>query len=439
MRIALIEPAPTEANIYSKLHMPLLGPVYLGTILKEHGHEVEIYHEDIYRPDYSRLDADLIGISILTSTAKRGYDIARQFPKEKVIIGGVHASLLPQEAIEYARQVVIGEAEDVICDIVDGKIKDKIVQGRPVQNLDSLPLPDFSLIKGYRSNAYIMPVSTSRGCPFDCTFCSVTKIFGRKYRFRSAENVVKELGTRKARSIFFCDDNFSAYPKRTRTLLGMMLNYKIRNWSCQVRCDVTKDESMLDLMAKAGCAVACVGFESVNLKTLESYQKKQTLNDIIRAISLFHKKKIKVHGMFVLGSDDDSERTVWDTLKFAVKQKIDTLQMSILTPFPGTKVHEDLKRQKRIFNEDWSLYDGQHVVFNPQLISPQQLQMSIVKAYLKFYSLHKFLNLLMRLHFRNALFRLMGYKIVREWIKNNRSLNWLKKCAWRESNTLPTA
>ncbi|MDP2941685.1 MAG: radical SAM protein, partial [Candidatus Omnitrophota bacterium] len=274
MKVVFIEPAATEANVYSKLHMPLLGPVYLGTILRNSGHEVEIYHEDICRPDYSRMDADIFAISIMTSTAKRGYEIARRFPREKVIIGGVHASLMPEEALQFSRQAVVGEAEEVIAGIVEGSIKDKIVYGTPVQNLDRLPYPDFSLIKGYRDTPFVMPVSTSRGCPFDCTFCSVTKIFGRKYRFRSAENVVEELSFRKAGSFFFCDDNFTAYPKRTRNLLELALKNKIRSWICQVRCDAAEDDSLLELMARAGCNAVCVGCESVNHKTLQAYQKK---------------------------------------------------------------------------------------------------------------------------------------------------------------------
>jgi len=425
MKIVLIEPASTEANVYSKLRMPLLGPVYLGTILKNKGHDVRIFIEDILRPDYSNLDADVVGISILTSTAQRGYLIADKFPKEKVIIGGVHASLLPEEALAHCRQVVVGEAEEVICDLVESRIKESIVRAKPVQELDKLPYPDFSLIQGYKTARSMMPVSTSRGCPFDCTFCSVTKIFGREYRFRSAQNVVKELAIRKARSFFFCDDNFTAYPTRTRDLLQLMMQQKIRSWSCQVRCDAAKDESLLDLMAKAGCAVACVGFESVNAKTLVKFQKKQGLEDIINAVKSFHKKKIKVHGMFVLGGEDDSVKTVWDTLKFALKQKIDTIQMSILTPFPGTKVHEDLKKEQRIFSNDWSLYDGQHVVFHPKLISPKQLQENIIKAYCKYYSLYHSFTLMARLRFRNALFRLMGYKIIRDWKARNRLMKWL--------------
>jgi radical SAM superfamily enzyme YgiQ (UPF0313 family) len=425
MKVVLIEPAASEANVYSKLHMPLLGPVYLGTILRQRGHEVEVYNEDIYRPDYSKLNADVVGISILTSTARRGYEIAKKFPKEKVIIGGVHASLLPDEALQFARQVVVGEAEEVITDVVEGLIQDQIVYGKPVENLDSLPHPDFSLIKGYKSAPFIVPVSTSRGCPFDCAFCSVTKVFGRKYRFRSAENVMEELASRDTGRLFFCDDNFTASPERTHTLLELMLKHKISNWSCQVRCDVARNNKLLTLMAKAGCAVVCVGFESVNAKTLDAYQKKQTIEDIINAIRSFHREKIKIHGMFVLGGDDDSEKTVWDTLKFSIKEKIDTIQMSILTPFPGTKVHQELKEQKRIFSRDWNLYDGQHVVFRPKLLSAKQLQLNVVEAYTKFYSLSKFFSLLVKLHFRNAIFRLMGYRIVREWIGRNWKMQWL--------------
>ena len=389
MKIILIEPVASKANVYSKLHMPLLGPVYLGTILKGRGHEVEIYHEDILEPDYSRLEADLIGISILTSTAKRGYEIAKKFPKEKVIIGGVHASLLPEEALQFARQVVVGEAEEVITGIVEGSIKDPIVQGKPVANLDNLPQPDFSLIKGYKSHPFIMPISTSRGCPFDCTFCSVTKLFGRKYRFRSAGNVLKELLARDTASFFFCDDNFAAHPKRTHALLELMLEHKIPRWSCQVRCDVAENDKLLGLMAKAGCEAVCVGFESVSIKTLEAYQKKQSINDIINAIRSFHRKKVKIHGMFVLGSDTDNEETVWDTVKFAVKQKIE------------------------------------HVVFNPRLLSAKQLQLNVLSAYAKFYSLSRSFALLFRFSFRNAILRFMGHRIVKEWIEHNRNMHWL--------------
>jgi radical SAM superfamily enzyme YgiQ (UPF0313 family) len=425
MKIVLIEPRASEANVYSKLHMPLLGPVYLGTILKNKGHEVEVYNEDICVPDYATLKADLIGISILTPTAKRGYEIAKRFPKEKVIMGGVHASLLPNEALEYARQVIVGEAEDVIIDIVEGRRRESVVQGRAVENLDALPNPDFSLIKGYRLNRLIIPISTSRGCPFDCSFCSVTKMFGREYRFRSAENIIKEMKSRNTKQFFICDDNFAAHPRRTRDLLNLMLKNKIRHWVCQVRADVAKDNELINLMSRAGCSVVCVGFESVNPRTLVAFRKRQTVEEIVTAIRSFHEKKIKIHGMFVLGGEDDDKNTVWETLKFAVKQKIDTMQMTILTPFPGTKVYEDLESQKRIFTKDWSLYDAQHIVFRPKLLSAQELQLNVIGAYAKFYSIYTAVNLFLKLRFRNAIMRFMGYAIVKEWIRFNRNKYWL--------------
>ncbi len=425
MKIAFIEPRACEANIYSKIYMPLLGPVYLGTILKNRGHEVSIYNENILMPDYSALDADLICITALTSTVKRGYEIAKKFPRENVIMGGVHVSLLPEEALEYARQVVVGEAEEVIIDVVEGRRQEPIVQGKAVEDLDVLPNPDFSLIKGYRMSSSIVPISTSRGCPFDCSFCSVTKLFGRKYRFRSAENIIAELKSRDARAFFFCDDNFTAHPKRTRELLSLMLKDKFKNWACQVRCDAAKDKELLGLMAKAGCSVVCVGFESVNPKALEAYQKKQTLADIVEAIRSFHKSKIKIHGMFVLGGEHDSKASIWETLRFALKEKMDTIQMMILTPLPGTKVYDELHAQKRIFTRDWNLYDGQHIVFKPKLLSARDLQLNIIKAYGKFYSLYRSIFLLLKLRLRSAMFRFMGYLILKEWIRHNHRMPWL--------------
>ncbi len=442
MRIVFIEPRACEANIYSKLHMPLLGTVYLGTILKNRGHEVEIYNENIHAPDYACLKADLIGISILTPTAKRGYEIARKFPKEKVIIGGVHASLLPEEALEHARQVVTGEAEEVIADVAEGRRIEPIVRGRAVEDLDAIPYPDFSLIKGYRTSQLIMPVSTSRGCPFDCSFCSVTKMFGREYRFRSAENIIREMRSRDTKQFFICDDNFAAHPERAMVLLELMLKNKIRNWVCQVRCDVTKDNELLNLMARAGCSVVCVGFESVNPMTLAAFRKRQTVEEIVAAIRSFHKKKIKIHGMFVLGGEDDNESTIRETLKFVIKQKIDTMQMTALTPFPGTRVYKDLEAKKRIFTKDWSLYDAQHIVFSPRLLSARDLQLNIVRAHAEFYSLRMAFYLLLKLRFRNAIMRFTGYAIVREWIRINRKKRWLpqvlpsrdtKVCEYAES------
>ena len=201
--------------------------------------------------------------------------------------------------------------------------------------------------------------------------------------------------------------------------MDLMIKNKIRHWACQVRCDVTKDSTLLDLMSQARCSVACIGFESINPATLKAFQKKQTVEEIVTAIRSFHKKKIKIHGMFVLGGEADNKNTIWETLKFAIKQKIDTMQMTILTPFPGTKVYEDMEAQNRIFTKDWSLYDAQHIVFKPKLLSAQELQLNVTRAYVKFYSIYTAFYLLLKLRLRNAMLRFMGYLIVKEWIRLN--------------------
>ncbi|MGE5307753.1 MAG: B12-binding domain-containing radical SAM protein [Deltaproteobacteria bacterium] len=408
--------------------MPLLGPIYLGTILKQRGHRVRIYNENFCRPDYSRLEADLIGISILSSTSRRGYEIARLFPREKVIFGGVHASLLPREALPFCRQVVTGEAETVIADVVEGRRTEPIVEGVAVEDLDSLPIPDFSLVCGLPRSMRVQPVSTSRGCPSDCSFCSVTRVFGQKYRFRSAQSIVKELEKSIRGEIFFCDDNFCSDRKRLLVLMRSIPEMKKRFlWTCQARCEAGRDEELVKSMRRAGCRVVCLGLESVSDATLKIYNKRQSVEGIISAIKGFHRHGIKIHGMFVLGSEHDDAETANATLDFSLRHGIDTIQVSALTPFPGTRVYEDLTAKKAIFSRDWSLYDGLHVVFSPERISPLKLQQDIIKIHSAFYSLGSAFSLFLRFHIRDALFRLMGRGMVKEWYSVNRGLPWLSR------------
>lgn len=421
-KIAFIEPAQSKVNVYSRLQMPLLGPIYLGTILKQRGHQVRIYSENFSRPDYSRLDADLIAISILTSTAKRGYEIARMFPREKVIFGGVHASLLPEEPLQFGRQVVAGEAEGVIADVVEGRATSPVVKGSPVGDLDALPFPDFSLIADLPRSMLVQPVSTSRGCPFDCSFCSVTRVFGRKYRFRSPGSIIRELAGAIRREIFFCDDNFCADRKRVMELMRLMRSMGRKfSWTCQVRCETGRDEELLSSMKQAGCSVACIGLESVNDRTLENYNKRQTVAEMRADIRSFHRHGIKIHGMFVVGGAYDGEKTAQETLDFAEENGVNTIQISALTPFPGTRVHDDLSKKGSILSRDWDLYDGQHVVFTPDRVTPSQLQRSIMKAYSEFYSLRNALMLFLRFRLRDGVFRLVGKALVREWLSLNRN------------------
>jgi len=224
---------------------------------------------------------------------------------------------------------------------------------------------------------------------------------------------MEELTRRGAHRYFFCDDNFTANPARTRRLLALIEASPLRGWICQIRCDVARDKELLAAMERAGCNVVCVGLESINKETLRSFGKRQSVRQIVHAIRSIHRRGIKIHGMFVLGGEDDSLKTVWDTLRFAIREKLDTLQISILTPFPGTRVYEFLEAQKRIFTKDWSLYDGHHIVFTPKLVSAKELQVTVLKAYMRYYSLTRTFLSLLTWRFRNGFFRFMGYLIIR--------------------------
>ena len=425
MKISLVEPKSPFYNFYSFLlkKQPLLGPIYLGTMLKNQGHDVTIYNENIKEIDYAQLnDSDVLGISIMTSTAPRGYEIANNFrevnPKGKVIIGGSHATFLPEEAAQFADLVVTGEGEPVISDVIDmlkdGGANTNIVSGSPVENLDDLPFPDFSLMHGFKKRLRYTPVSTSRGCPFDCTFCSVTAMFGRKYRFRSTESVIEEISRLKHRHIFFYDDNFDANKLRLKTLLSEMLRRKLTpRWTAQVRADVAEDEELVKLMARANCSILCIGFESIDPEVLKSYNKRQTPDDAIKCIEMLHKYGIRVHGMFISEGYSDYD-----------KLGIDSLQLSILVPILGSKLYAKVKDAKQFiiekFPTDWKLFDGGHVVHWPDKMSPSELQRQTVQAMQNFYSKQKATKMLLMGRWKDFRIRLAGNIIVRKWEAQNR-------------------
>lgn len=424
MKISLVEPKTPFYNFYSAVvkHLPLLGPLYLGTILKNEGHDVRVYNENIKELDYSKIkDSDVLGISMITSTAPRGYKIAEKFrqlnPRGRVIIGGSHATFLPEEAAQYADHVVRGEGESVICDLVrDGG--EKIITGSPVENLDKLPFPDFSIADGVDINKKrmpITPVSTSRGCPFDCTFCSVTAMFGRKYRFRSTESVIEEISRIKHQRIFFYDDNFDANKARIKDLLEKMIENRITpKWIAQVRADVAKDEELVALMARANCSQLCIGFESLNPEVLKKYNKKQRPEDISFCIDMLHKYGIKVHGMFI----SDGYTDMYHRLG------IDSLQLCILVPILGSKLYTAVKGSGQFiadkFPTDWKLFDGGHVVHRPDNLSPLEMQRQTVQALRNYYSRVNMTKLFLKGQWVNFRLRQMGHSVLKNWEAQNK-------------------
>lgn len=441
-KVVLIEPQSREDHVYKHVRMPRLGLPILGTQLKEAGYEVRFFlGTGDSLPWAEILEADLVGISTTTATCREAYQVAGLLRSNNipVVIGGIHASFVPDEALQFADYLVRGEAElsflPLVQSIEAGLSPENIPgvsywnDGEMVHNdgletkidMNTLPIPDLTLLDRASSMLNI-PVMTSRGCPFNCTFCCVTEMFGRHYRHRSIESVLEELARYQGQKIFFCDDNFTADPKHTKELLRGIIDrgIKLKRWGAQVRVDAAKDDELLELMRRSGCGIVYIGFESVNPATLESYNKKQTVEDIEEAIKRFHHYKIRIHGMFVFGADTDTVDTIRQTADFALRTKIDSVQFMTLTPFPGTPFYYEIDSEDRIMTRDWSLYDGHHAVFQPVLMSAKVLQSEAVMALKRFYSLQNIFKNLALTGWGSVIHRVIGWGLTRHFERRNR-------------------
>jgi radical SAM superfamily enzyme YgiQ (UPF0313 family) len=410
-KVLFIEPHAPRPHIFSRVVIPRLGSVLLGTILQKQGLEVKVVVEEVAQPDYRALNfkPDLVGISSISSTAPRAYALA-DFYREQgipVVLGGAHPSFLPAEGLEHADYVVCGEGDQALPELVQaiegGGDLSKVLNvcyregdvihknpWRPfLADLDSLPIPNYHLIHQWRGNRGCIAIATSRGCPYNCSFCSVILMFGRKYRYNSVDRVLEEIriNAARARHIFFCDDNFTTNRQRIKELCERILRGNLKvEWSAQVRVEAARDPELLDLMARSGCYTVFVGLESINPATLKAYNKSQDLDSIKECVINFHKFGINVHGMFVFGAEQDHYQVIRDTVKFSRNIDLDSLQYLILTPLPGTPVYEEMEKQNRIICRDWSQYDGHHAVFQPRQFTPYELQTETIRAMKKFYS-----------------------------------------------------
>ncbi|MDZ7342457.1 MAG: B12-binding domain-containing radical SAM protein [candidate division KSB1 bacterium] len=450
-KIIFIEPKSPNLHIYSKFVIPRLGILILGTIMKQLGWDVQVILEESEELDFDSIEAaDMVGISTITSTAPRAYTIADQVRTLgiPVIMGGPHVSYLPDEALQHADFVFRGEAEEALPLFIrqwltsqdygsvpnlsfqqNGKVFHNPL-GQPIQNLDIIPYPDLSLVHsgikrtfGYR----IIPIQTSRGCPFDCEFCSVTGMFGRKLRYRSTENIIQELRQYddKKNAVFFYDDNFTANPRRAKELLRAMIAEKFKfSWSTQVRADVAKDLELVQLMRQAGCETVYIGFESVDPESLKAMKKNQTAEEIKTAIKVLTKNNIQIHGMFVFGFDTDTPATIQETIRFANRSDIGTVQFLILTPLPGSETFRKLKEEGRIKFFDWTLYDAHHAVFDARHLSIDELQRAQIKGHQSFYSLKLLLKRAIHFRWYQVLVGFYARRLNRIWKKRNRL--WLK-------------
>jgi radical SAM superfamily enzyme YgiQ (UPF0313 family) len=333
-------------------------------------------------------EADLVGITAFTSNINRAYEIARIYQKKKikVVIGGIHASMLPGEAQQFAHSVVVGEAEkvweNVISDFENSRLSDMYV-GPRVNLAQSEILPRRDLLN---PNYFWHSVQTSRGCPFNCYFCSVSRYLGREFRQRDVRQVLGELAELKGKFLAFVDDNLIGYNSdskmRAKELFKGMINQGLdQKWWMQTSINAADDEQVIDLAAQAGCLFAFIGFETISKDTLKDMKKgvniKIGVENYRKVVDVFHKYGIAVYGAFIIGSDHESPAYYKMLADFLVHSGIDIIQITLLTPLPGTELMETLRKQGRIiyhdYPQDWAKYRFSYVVHRPNGVQPQEI------------------------------------------------------------------
>jgi radical SAM superfamily enzyme YgiQ (UPF0313 family) len=421
--LILIHPSPDKDRLCTRrrtkssvaqINLPLLAAY------ADDRFDVRIVDENVEDIDFS-IRPDLIGISIMTPTALRGYEIADSFRQRgiPVVLGGMHVFFMRDEAAAHANAIVVGEAEyswnELLNDFLAGRMN-RVYTSDKYHDLAGLPTPRRDLLK---PGAYSFPnvIETARGCPHKCSFCSVTTFWGNRFRFRPVEEVVDEIKTMPPGDLLFIDDNVFGHPKRAKELFEALMPLK-RRWIGQGELRFSRDPELLDLATRSGCGWIFIGMESVSSANLKAMNKSgiNRVEDYDHEIATIHRKGIKILGSFMFGLDDDDTGVFDRTLNFCIRNKLEAANFYILTPMPGTKLFDEMKAAHRILHYNWARYDANHVVFQPLHMTPGELLEGYIKVYKSFYSMKSITARL--LGFRSHMLQLMAINMGR--MKNAR-------------------
>jgi radical SAM superfamily enzyme YgiQ (UPF0313 family) len=364
----------------------MLSSLYVAAAMPP-GVHTTIVDEDVERLDLER-PADLVGISFMTFNAPRAYHLADRFRERgrTVILGGFHPSFMPDEAIAHADAVCIGEAETsvpgLIADFRAGRLQPFYRGG--LADLAGLPVPDRRLL---RRGAYIEAdaVQATRGCPHGCSFCSIAPFFDHTFRSRPVEEVAAELRP-LGRFLMFMDDNIISDRAYARELFAALAPLGKR-WFSQCGIGIARDPELLRLAWRSGCRGLFIGLESLSQENLRAWRKNTNrARDYHRDLERIHAAGIAVYAGIVFGHDFDGPEVFDATLQFLDEARVDALQATILTPFPGTALREEMVREGREVDTDWAHYDFKHVVFEPRGMSRRQLAEGHARVLERFYA-----------------------------------------------------
>ena len=375
MKIKLIAPHEQREDTISspfklqRVNLPLLAA------LTPPGHTITIV-EEAFAPDDINQDVDLVGITVLTELALRAYHIADVYRQKgvKVVMGGIHPTVLPDEALEHADAVVVGEAEGVwprlVSDAASGQMQ-RLYRAGKMTDLKGLPKPRRDLLPGTKYQGYTripIGIETSRGCPHDCEFCCIGQTMGQQYRVRPVQEVIAEIESIDSPHLFFCDDALGLNRNVAKKLFTEMIPLR-RRWLAQGTVSLAEDLELLRLMERSGCLGLLIGFESVQKGTQNEVKKIKNLKiDFYEAMRRFHGEGFGILGSFVFGFDYENKDVFEQTLEFIMRGRLDVIQLRILTPYPGTPLYKRLLSEGRLFARDWWLrgYPPDTLLFQPR-------------------------------------------------------------------------
>jgi radical SAM superfamily enzyme YgiQ (UPF0313 family) len=398
LKILLISPCQDPARrTPGPLQMPQMALPILAALTPEK-HEVRVVEEEFEDIDFS-LTPDLVGISMMTANAPRGYLVARRFREKgaRIVIGGMHPSVLPDESQAHADAVVVGEGEPVwpelVADAEAGRLKPRY-KAEAQADLASQPHPRRDLMPRRRF-MNLAPVTTTRGCPYRCEFCSVPAVFGLKIRHYPVDWIVEDVKRSGSKYHMILDDNVVGQPSFAIEMFKALKPLRII-WVGQASMSFAHNEELMRLAHESGCRGLFFGLETVSETSMKRMKKSFSgLAEVEEGIRAIQAHGIKFHASVVFIFDE--------TVDFLVRTRAHSVTFNILTPYPGTAVYDRLKAEGRLFTEDWFYYDHTTVVFRPQTMTAQALAEGQLQARRRFYS---FWNILRRSthHLRNPVF-----------------------------------
>ena len=382
MKIALISPKGplyrSKGGIFKKAlrYQPLTLTTLASLVPEELNAELELIDEGISDVP-EQLDADMVAMTVITGTAPRAYELAQRFRAQgkSVVLGGPHVTLLPDEAAQHADAICVGFAEDswpaLLRDYVRGKLQPCYLQA-PDLSLADRPFPKRELFdkKHFLTQAVF---EATRSCAHACEFCVAPTAWGRKQYQRPVEWVVEDIKRVEQKKNIFIDLNLISDKHYAKALFRALIPLNI-HWYGLSTVLIAHDSELIELIARSGCKGLLLGLETVSETNLQTNRKSFNASVEYRSvIRELHKLGVAIQGCFVFGMDHDTTDVFDATVQFAVDTGIDLPRFAVLTPFPGTPLYQRLLQQQRIISDDWEKYDGQHVVFQPQNMTVQEL------------------------------------------------------------------